>query len=320
MRKHLHILSVAITALFAQPVFAQLPPMYEQYQLNQLTFNPAYAGSKGMLEAAAFLHRQNVNFEEGAPGNQSLTLHLPVANDKIGLGMKFFHDEVGVTNTSSFAFDYAYRAHLSNNLTASFGIEASLTNYRVNASELDAFNAGDPSFTDALESYWKPNLGLGIYLHSDNYYVGLSTISLVGLTDDSGQQDGATYDDYFDQVNTVYATAGGLIPLTDALVLKPSGLLKMSDALPVQLDAGLNLIYSNVFMFGGSYRTNKSFSIVAEYLYNFDNKINRHEAGIGYAYNTSFVDDALFLSPSHEVFLIYRFDKHNNKIVNPRFF
>ena len=78
----------------------------------------------------------------------------------------------------------------------------------VNYNKLDAFNDGDPTFTNATDSYWVPNAGIGLYLHSDNYYLGLSTVSLLGLTDDDTQNEGAPYDDYFDQANAIYGTLG----------------------------------------------------------------------------------------------------------------
>lgn len=321
MRRFVHMISACCICLLGfQRAHAQLPPLYEQYQLNQLSFNPAYAGSTGALETNFFLHRHSVNFEGGAPSTEAFTIHAPLANDKVGLGAKFFHDKIGVTNTTFFGVDYAYRIHISDNLTASIGLEASISNYKVDVEQLDAYQEGDPAFMDDLVSYWKPNAGAGLYLHSDNYYFGVSSISLFGLTDD-GESEASVGDDVqFDQVNTLYATAGVLVPISDFVTLKPNTLLKMSDSLPTQLDAGLNVILNNMLMVGLSYRTNKSMSFVAQYMNNFDNRITRHEAGIGYSFNRSFSDDALFLSPSHEVFLIYRFDKHNNKFVNPRFF
>lgn len=314
------ILIAGISMGITLNVSAQLPPMYEQFQLNQLTFNPAYAGSAGVLDANFFFQRHAVNFGNGSPATESITLHTPLANDKVGVGAKVYRDKIGATTTNFVGVDYAYRLHLSDHMTLAIGLEASLANYRVDVGELDAYNAGDPAFDDALESYWSPNAGAGLYLHSDNYYFGLSTISLFGLAPAEDPDINGTENAYFDQVNTIYGTAGALVPLTPAVALKPNLLVKMADSLPAQLDAGIELIWNNTFMIGSTYRTNNSLSFAAQYIYSADNKITRHEAGIGYAYNTAFGDDGLFLGPSHEIFLIYRFNRHNNNLVNPRFF
>lgn len=318
MKKFYTLFLVVISGLLPQMAKAQLQPLFDQYHFNQLVFNPAYAGSKEMLETNFFLHRHATNID-GAPGSESFTAHTPLANDKIGLGIKFFHDKLGVTNTNYFGLDYAYRIHINSNLIASFGIEASIANYKVNYSELDAYIDGDPTFTDATDTYWSPNVGVGIYLHSDNYYFGLSTISLLGTATDN-VVDGNNYDDHFDQVNAIYGTVGTLIHISDEFSIKPDAMVKMTAGLPAQLDVNLNFIFYNTMLIGGGYRTNNSYSITAEYMFTADNKITAHEAGFGYSYNTMLGDDAVFLSPSHEVFLVYRFNKHNNKIKNPRFF
>lgn len=308
-----------VVSMLLSNIYGQLQPLYDQYHFNQLVFNPGYAGSKGMLETNFFLHRQSVNFE-GAPGSESFTIHSPLANDKIGLGLKFFHDKLGVTNTNFLAVDYAYRMHINSNLTASIGIEASIANYTVNYSDLDAFNDGDPTFTGATDNYWSPNAGVGLYLHSDSYYLGVSTVSLLGGSDDDQQAEGDPYDDYFDETRTIFATLGTLITVNKNFAIKPDAMFKMAESLPSQLDVNLNFIFNNMFLIGGGYRTNGSYSVAAQYLFSTDNNITAHEAGFGYSYSAALSDDAVFLSPSHEVFFVYRFNKHNNNIKNPRFF
>jgi len=319
MRRTAHSILVLAACFVSGVLHAQLPPMYEQYHLNQLAFNPAYAGSMGVLEANFFFHRNAVNFGNGSPGTEAFSVHTPLANDRVGLGAKFYHDEIGVTSSTHFGIDYAYRIHISDNLTAAIGIEASITNVSVALNELDAYNGGDPAFMDELESYLLPDAGAGVYLHSDKYYIGLSSISLFAFSGATTTEK-ISDDVQFDRVNTFYGTAGTLIPTGEKLALNPNLLIKMAEGLPTQIDAGLNIIWNNAFLIGGSYRTNNSVSFVGEYIYSSDNKITRHEAGIGYSFNKSFSDDGLFLSPSHEIFLVYRFDKYNNKFVNPRFF
>ena len=117
--------------------FAQLPPMYEQFQLNQLTFNPAYAGSTGVLDANFFLHRHAVNFGNGAPRTEAITLHAPLANDKVGLGAKVYRDKVGVTTTNFVGVDYAYRIHVSDNMTLAIGLEAAAGELRAGGADDD---------------------------------------------------------------------------------------------------------------------------------------------------------------------------------------
>lgn len=321
MKIRLHILTAGIFFAVAHRAEAQLPPMYEQFNMNQLTFNPGYAGSTGVLDANFFFHRNAVNFGNGSPGTEAITLHAPLANDKVGLGAKIYRDNIGVTSTNFIGLDYAYRIHVSDNLTASIGLEASISSYAVDVTELDAYNGGDPSFTQELESYLKPNAGAGIYLHSDSYYFGVSSVSLFGLAPTNSDENiSDKTNQSFDDVFVLYGTAGAMVPINNKFAVKPNVLIKLADSLPTQIDAGIQAIYNNAFLIGATYRTNNSLSFVGEYIYNSDNKITRHEIGIGYSFNTSLSDDGIYLAPSHELFIIYRFDRHNNHFVNPRFF
>ncbi len=300
-------------------VFAQNLPLYEQYHFNQLVFNPAYAGSKGAFETNFFVHRHSVNIT-GAPSTESFSAHLPVANDKVGLGVKFYHDKLGVTNSSSVALDYAYRAHINTKLVVAIGLEASITNYSIDYQELDAFNDGDPAFDGKVDNYIKPNFGAGVYLHSDRFYFGFSSPTLLTSNDESATASDSAYDDAFDQTSNIFGTIGALIELTDNFSVKPDALFKKGENIPSQLDLNLNFIFYNTLMLGAGYRTNNSINIVAQYMFSTDNILQKHDAGFGYSYNTLSTEDNALLSPTHEVFLVYRFQKNNTNIKNPRFF
>ena len=76
--------------------FAQQDPQYSQYMFNQLSINPAYAGSKEAISSSIFLRRQWVGVD-GGPATGSLTVHGPMAKKKVepntvikfGLGFLF---------------------------------------------------------------------------------------------------------------------------------------------------------------------------------------------------------------------------------------
>ena len=65
---------------------AQQDPMYTHYMDNTLIVNPAYAGSRDALTVTALYRSQWVDFK-GAPVNQTITMHAPLQNQHIGLGL-----------------------------------------------------------------------------------------------------------------------------------------------------------------------------------------------------------------------------------------
>ncbi len=319
MRKSLTLFAILMSTVLSRSVFAQNLPLYDQYHFNQLIFNPAYAGSKNAFETNIFVHQHTSNML-GAPTTQSFTAHLPVSNDKVGLGVKIYHDKIGATNATAFAFDYAYRAHLNTKFVVAIGLEASLTNYSINYAELDAFKDGDPAFGGKVDSYIKPNFGAGIYLHSNNFYLGVSTPTILTDKNVSTSDVGKEYDDIFNQTTNTYATIGVLLKITDNFSIKPDAMLKIGNNIPSQADVNMNLILYNTLLVGGGYRTNNSFSFVAEYMFTSTDILQNQDAGLGYSYNSVLGNDAAFFGPSHEVFLVYRFHKNKTNIKNPRFF
>ena len=73
-----------------------------RYQMNII--NPAYAGSRETLSVIG-LHRSQWVGLEGGPQTQTLSIHAPLRNEKVGLGLSVINDELGFEN-----FQYVYNA------------------------------------------------------------------------------------------------------------------------------------------------------------------------------------------------------------------
>ena len=90
------LLLVAMTALMTN-VKAQQQAMFSQYMFNTLAINPAYAGSQETVSLTALTREQWVGLE-GAPSTQTFSAHTPFEKKRIGVGLVFLHDKIGVTN------------------------------------------------------------------------------------------------------------------------------------------------------------------------------------------------------------------------------
>ena len=310
------ILSTFLIACTFTRAFAQSEPAFEQYHFNQLVLNPAYAGSKNSLETNFFLHRQDIKVP-GAPSTESFTFHAPVASQKLGLGVKFYHDHIGVTDKYLLGFDFAYQMYLGEGVLSA-GLELSLTNYNVNFSKLDAFQNGDPTFTNEPVNIISPNAGLGIYYRNEHFYMGFSSLNLVEVQNDTTNGESSLQS--YEQNRHFNFHTGALISAGKHLTLKPGALVKYTYGGPVQLDLNLHFIIDNSFWVGAGYKTNNSMSVMAEYVLNYDKTLSGNEFSFGYAYNFLLDDLAPYLGPTHEIFLGYRFNKHNTRVRSPRFF
>lgn len=310
------ILSAFFATCLGSNAFSQAEPAYEQYQFNQLVLNPAYAGSKNSFETNFFLHRQDIKMP-GAPSTESVTFHAPVASQKLGLGLKFYHDHIGVTDKYLFGFDFAYQMYLGEGVLSA-GLELSLSNYSVNFSKLDAFQNGDPTFTNEPVNILTPNAGLGVYYRNDKFYMGFASLNIVEDQNDTTQE--LTSLQSYEQSRHYNFHVGGLIDAGDHLTLKPGALLKYTYGGPAQIDLNLHFIIEESFWVGLGYKTNNSMSVMAEYVLNYDKTLSGNEFSFGYAYNFLLDDLAPYLGPTHEIFLGYRFNKHNTRVRSPRFF
>ena len=97
-----------ILLLMTIQVVAQQDPLFSQYMFNKLAFNPAYAGSRDMLSADVLYRNQWVNFD-GAPKTLSASIHSPLQNQKVALGLTVYNDNIGPTVYNGALATFAYR-------------------------------------------------------------------------------------------------------------------------------------------------------------------------------------------------------------------
>src|SRR5512135_2551761 len=102
------ILKLLICILVPVNLSGQLTPVTNQYVLNPLSINPAYAGNRGVMNIAAFYRRQWVGIK-GAPETMSLAADVPFSDDRMGLGLLVINDRIGVTKETKLNTDYSFR-------------------------------------------------------------------------------------------------------------------------------------------------------------------------------------------------------------------
>ncbi|MBL0343396.1 MAG: PorP/SprF family type IX secretion system membrane protein [Bacteroidetes bacterium] len=84
----------AITLVFAQQgAKAQFEPQFTQYMFNEMFINPAYAGSREQISATMVYRNQWVGLE-GAPKTQTASIHGPLMNKKLGLGLTIMNESI----------------------------------------------------------------------------------------------------------------------------------------------------------------------------------------------------------------------------------
>lgn len=159
-------------------VFAQQDAMFTHYMFNTLSVNPAYAGSRDALTITGLHRSQWVGFD-GAPTTQTLTLHSPIYNEHLGVGLSVVNDKIGPVNTTAFYGDFAYKLKVSEKAKLAFGLSAGLNIRQSGLTDVALDESVDQSFAADEESALLPNFGFGMYYSTDKFYVGVSVPKLL---------------------------------------------------------------------------------------------------------------------------------------------
>lgn len=306
--------SMALTAA------AQSEPSFDQYHFNQLAIHPAYAGTRGELDATVFARRQWTGIDD-APSTESLTLATQLANGKIGLGGKVFRDRVGVTDKYSFALDYAYRMYTGGGVL-SIGLELSADQYNLNYFELDSYQEGDPAFTNVPQNLTSFNAGAGVWFQNQTVFAGLSVPRLIRASDAIAPSVDSflTQLEIFDQNRNLYFTSGVLISAGNLLKIKPYVMARYDMAAPPVIDNSISFIFADAFWIGGTYRTTNAFAVMAQYMLDAGNTLKDQYLTIGYAYSQRTDAFQSVFGPTHELFISFQLDKKTTRYTSPRFF
>lgn len=286
--------------------FAQQDSQYTQYMYNTIIINPAYAGSRGTMSIFGMYRQQWVGLE-GAPKTAIVSVNTPINDSDIGLGLSFINDQIGPSAENTLSADASYSIQTSSDYKISFGLKATANLFSLNVDRLNIQHQNDPQFQN-LDMKFSPNIGAGIYIHSDNTYFGLSVPNFLEKKH------------YKDNSISVakerlhyYFTAGHVFNWTDEIKCKPAILVKAIEGVPLQMDISGNFLINDKLTLGLAYRWNTAVSALAGFQLS-------DSWYIGYAYDAETTRLAHYNSGSHEIFLRFEFFSNYNRVLTPRFF
>ncbi|WP_348799942.1 PorP/SprF family type IX secretion system membrane protein [Flavobacterium adhaerens] len=285
---------------------AQQDAQYTQYMYNTINVNPAYAGSRGALSIFA-LHRNQWVGLEGAPTTNTISINTPFNNTNLGAGFSIVNDEIGPSTSNSISADISYTIPVSESFRLSFGLKGTLNIFNIDINKLNIGDQTDPIFQN-FENDLSPNIGAGLYLHSDKAYLGLSVPNFIE-TDAYNDNEVAIYKE---KIN-YYLIGGYVFDISPSTKFKPAFMTKLVEGTPLQVDVSANFLFIDKLTVGLSYRWSAAFTGMVGFQVS-----DAFYLGYSYDFETTALDN--YNSGSHELYLRFELFKKNNKMITPRFF
>jgi len=251
MRKILFILicfSLGITAN------AQHEAIYTQYNMNQSMFNPAYTAVNNVFNISLMSRKQWVGLN-GAPFTNTLLASTSFFGNKGGAGVIIHSNTYGVSNNIEIFAQAAYKIALGVDSQLSLGIQGGYLNYRNDFTSIPEADL-DPLFGAVEENISEPNVGMGAFFNTTNFYIGFSIPKFIAY------QSGETTTDLLNYKRHYYGSVGAVLPM-GLLKFKVTALTILTED-DFSYDLGASLLMAETIWVGIFTRNLKAFGAMGQ--------------------------------------------------------
>lgn len=291
-------------------VLCQQDPQFSQYIFNQQFYNPATVNSENQ-PVVKLLHRSQYtgyvsNFDEGGGLNtQLLSVQIPLAKIRSGLGLVIINDQAGLEKNQQIKFSLARDIKIAKG-ALSIGISAGFYNKSYN----DNFRpreTGDPNIPTGGISQIKPDFGIGVSYSNKYVFGGLGINHINKPSFDFTVSSGNNLIDR--NLNGIF---GIQLNLNEKITVKPNILIR-SDFQTSNFEGGLLFEFKNKYWLGTNYRKEDAVILMAG-----TSLLSNNALKVGAAYDFVVDKTAIKSNSSFELMASYLIGKtKNNKQKNP---
>lgn len=311
------IVLLLVLIISIKPLKAQQDPQFNLYQFNQLAVNPAYAGARDAIAVIADMRKQWVSFP-GAPTTLAFTVHSPVWNNKLGVGINVLSDQIGAKSTTGIYGNIAYILKLNAKFKLSFGIRAGYLNYKFNFNKVNYKDVNEASAADLSNiNRGAFDMDAGLYLRSNSFYIGLSSTHInratlynkdYTLTNSTGQSQ--ILNSSYVMLPHFFLVAGKAFSINENLVFSPSVMIRYVST-AMSADLNLNFLIHQRLWLGAFVKQSYGAGILVQV--HATEKLR-----IGYTYDAG-LGSKRTLGSTHEVMIGFDFKNYKTKTVSSRF-
>lgn len=270
---------------------AQENSIYKQYYLSPFIINPAFTGLNYYPGALLSVKRQWVGIQE-SPGTYLLSGNYRIGSydfydpkgfvnkgalklkDRIGLGTALYNHNYGPESLLGGNISYAYHVPVSRKYELSFGISALANYHSLHSHMLKPDQPDDPYLLNGNDPVFRMNFNLGILLHSNNNYIGVSAVKLL--------PDAAAVNESNQFQPSYFLMAGQKFKINSALIFEPSITAKKLGDEPISADFWAKLYVNRLHWTSISYSTSGNVNIILAI-----HLIKMVHAGYSYEYTLS---------------------------------
>ena len=218
---------------------AQQEPTFTQYNFNTQVINPAYAGTWENL-GFLVLGRHQWAGMHGAPKTYTFSVQTPTAFRNVAVGLNIISDRAGFENRTLINLDYSYQLQLNKDNFLRLGIKGGITSYTVNFADYIGYpgDPADPMFMGEIDMKIMPNFGIGGYLYSDDYYVGLSVPKILQNEFKNNFNNYSTSA----ELRHIFLIGGYVYDVSDDVQFKPTFLSRFVWGAPAIFDLSANFL------------------------------------------------------------------------------
>lgn len=297
----------------------QQQQMYTQFMYNKMGLNPAYAGNETYL-SATLLYRDQWNGFPGAPKAQVLTVNLPRLGKRVGLGLNFERQTIGITEKVTYELMYAYKFFLGEG-TLSMGMNVSGRNYIQDYTDSRLFAIQDinldPSIPQTVLSRNLINAGFGVYFNTTKFYLGASLPRMI-----RSDLDFDNNNLFSTEVRHLFLMTGGTFIVNNDFRVTPQLMFRAAENSPWGFDLNISGTWKDKYSTGLTYRTGGTKGDLGESLDLILGIQLSDRMMLGFAYDITLSRIRTIDNGSLEMILSYNFipKKIKTIIVNPRYF
>lgn len=162
-----------MTVCWAFVLKAQQYPYWTQYASQPTLLNPAFCGTKRLLDARLSYRNQWTGFD-GAPKTYALSINSRLLNGRLGVGGFLFKDDVGPFKNFSTALTLAYHLKFPDS-ELSFGAQGNYLTQQFVATDITLRNQQDKAIdlyvTDKAKAF---ETSAGFLYYNDRFHLGFA--------------------------------------------------------------------------------------------------------------------------------------------------